>query len=90
MEDGLKKLMLSGKLLLTPKKKGAIIDCAAIAPEVKGKAFSSPLIKKEFVDSGFASGVEGDGAPNIHAIMKASNVQFAARVALQESSTLCY
>ena len=75
MEDGLKKLMLSGKLLLTPKKKGAIIDCAAIAPEVKGKAFSSPLIKNIFVESGFASGIEGDGAPNIHAIMNASNVQ---------------
>ena len=40
---------------------------------------------KEFLDSGFTSaGVEGDGAPNIHAIIKASNiVQFASNPAFQ-------
>ena len=84
MEDGLKKLSTSGKLLLPPKKKGAIVDCVAIAPEVKGKAFSSKLIKNAFIDSGFTSGIEGDGDPNMHAIMRASNVQFNSNTGLQE------
>ena len=76
MEDVLKKWSSSGKLLLSPKNKGAIVDCAPTAPELKVKYFSSKLIKKPSVDSGFTSSIEGDGALNINEITRVSNVEF--------------
>ena len=50
---------------------------------MKGKMFSSKLIKKDFIDSGCTSGIEGDGVTNIHAIMRAINVQFNSNLVLQ-------
>ena len=51
IKDGLKKFSLSGKLLLSPKKKVEIVDSAATDSEMKVKEFLSKLIKKAFIDS---------------------------------------
>ena len=44
----------------------------------------SQLTKKAFIYSGFTSDVEGDGDPNIHSIMRASNVKFNSNPGMQE------
>ena len=82
LEIGFSGLKSKKFLVLPPRKLGAIIDCAATAPQVKAKAYSKQLIQKTFVDSGFTSGV--DGAPNVHAVLRASNVPFATNPSLKK------
>ena len=80
------EIAVEWKLLLTPKKKGAIVDCAVTSLEVKGHDFPSKLMKKAFIDSRLTNKIEVDGDPNIHVIMRASNVYYNSNPGLQELS----
>ena len=80
IEYGLKKFWLSGKLLLRPKKNRKINYCESTSPDVKGKSFSSALIKKACEIIKFTSVFKGDGDLNIHEIIRASNVQFSSNL----------
>ena len=82
LEVGFSGLKSRGFVVLSPRKLSAIIDCASTAPQVKAKAYSKKLVQNTFVDSGFTSGV--DGAPNVHAVMKTSNVPFTSNPSLKK------
>ena len=70
MKEILKKLWLSRKLFLAPKKKVATIDYSTT--------------KNAYVVSRFSSGIDGDITPNTTKIMRMKNVQFSSNPALRE------
>ena len=76
------KLKASGQLVLCTRKLEAIIDCAATAPSVKGKAYSDDLVKRTYKDTGFSSGF--DCATNIYAVMASSNIPFDTEPVLKK------
>ena len=47
--NGFNMLKTSGKNVLNPRKLGAIIECAATAPSVKGKAYSDDTYCEESI-----------------------------------------
>ena len=71
MEKNFKDLDVDGRLKLKPRKLGAIINCMAQDPELKCSAFSKKTIQK-------------DRAPNVHAVMSASNVPFSSNPKLKK------
>ena len=81
MQAGCKTLHDDGRLMLSEKKRLAIIDCVSSSPQVKGAAYSSESVKASFIHCGFINSI--DACPDIYAVMKASDVSFATNSNLQ-------
>jgi len=92
LECGLAGLEREGRLDIPDRKKRAMIDIGATAPEVKGKAYTDKKTKEGWVAGGFADKATKT-CPDLDGLIEAADVNFdkfpGGRVAFIASIPVC-